>query len=919
MSDTSDGRSTLQSFERAARREGHNLSRWPELLWQQLHNRLQWEAEPLPEVLAPELTRRTSPDSGPWLRTALPFGESPAAERILGSQSDNVFACAVSPDGSFIVSGNADGSVKIWDTSTGEERATLTGHRDGVMGCAIGPDGSLIVSASLDGTLKVWEVAGGTERMTLAGHDGPVRGCAVSPDGSFAVSASEDRTLKVWDLTSGSERTTLRGHDDEVRTCAVSPDGSFVVSGSNDATLKIWDTANWEEQRTLKGDPHHEWEGHYSWVLGCAVSPDGSFIVSVSRDATVKVWSVAGGHMYATLAGHGDMLLTCAVSPDGSFLVSGGADKTLKVWDAPPEPLADFHPSSRDWRERTTLLGHAFWVTASAIAPDASFIVSAGSPGGLRIWDVSRARGVPTRGRHLQMVTGSTVSPGGDLIVTASDDHTLKLWDGDTGAERATLVGHTEPVLGCSMDGEGTIASAGADGTVRLWDAATGNEVATLSGHTDPVWDCDISPDGSVVVSAGQDRTLKVWDPAEKTERATLRGHLDTVSGCAVSPDGSFVVSASWDGTLMTWDAFTAARRGFLRGHADKVWRCAVSPDAGFIVSVSADGTARIWDAASGRERLAFGRHAAPVRGCAVSPDGLLVATADEGGVLKVWDADTGAERATIPALGTMAAVAFHPASPRLVCGDLGDNLYLIDLVGVEYGSILSPRVAPRRGKRERATLVDRAREPASAAEGYVAGCLRPAFEELEEERTWDSDPSFRDVLDPLNRQDHETAAREAEKLVGRFPDLHLGYAWWASALLPLGELEQAREVLLEGLQRSRKKYTLCTKLGELEWKAGDLAEAVYWWVQAVLAQESLERYGGDVGSYLHLHYVAVGVEAGYEAMAFLRRVDAIQYGQIRLDEGVAASLRGLASRNGTPEIREVLAILRTRYLDKGA
>jgi hypothetical protein len=78
-----------------------------------------------------------------------------------------------------------------------------------VFNCAVSPDGTWIVSASKDGTLRIWDVATGTKRATLAGLTGGAWDCAVSPDGTSVVSASHDGTLRIWDAATGAERAVL--------------------------------------------------------------------------------------------------------------------------------------------------------------------------------------------------------------------------------------------------------------------------------------------------------------------------------------------------------------------------------------------------------------------------------------------------------------------------------------------------------------------------------------------------------------------------------------------------------------------------------------------------------------------------------------------------------------------------------------
>jgi hypothetical protein len=310
----------------------------------------------------------------------------------------NVYGCAISRDGSLIVSAGQDKTLKLWDAALGDELRTLEGHAGSVSACAVSADGSFIVSAGRDKTLKLWDTATGRERATLTGHVGLVSACAVSPDGSFVVSASEDNTLKLWDTRSGDERATLGGHGGDVSDCAVSGDGSVVVSASQDTTVKLWDARRADELRTFRG--------HTAWVRGCDVSADGSLIASAGDDATVRLWDVdSGGERASLISGSG--VTACAVSPDGSLVVSGGADGEVTIWDV------------RRGVELRTLRGHSGAVNACVFSGD------------------------------------------GALVVSAGRDGTVRLWDAETGTERATITGHAGNVFEYEAGWTGNGATGG--------------------------------------------------------------------------------------------------------------------------------------------------------------------------------------------------------------------------------------------------------------------------------------------------------------------------------------------------------------------------------------------------------------------------------------------------------------------------
>jgi WD40 repeat protein len=165
----------------------------------------------------------------------------------------------------------------------------LTGHENGVTACAVSPDGRYVISASADSTVKIWSLLSGLELATLRGDGLPVRGCAVTPGGTLLFTVGDGRALRTWDLRTGRElrEEPRRG----ARTCAVSPDGSFVVS-DDEKTLVLWDLGS-GGTRILAG--------HADEINDCAVSPDGAFVLSASSDRTLKLWDARTGRTVATL------------------------------------------------------------------------------------------------------------------------------------------------------------------------------------------------------------------------------------------------------------------------------------------------------------------------------------------------------------------------------------------------------------------------------------------------------------------------------------------------------------------------------------------------------------------------------------------------------------------------------------------
>ena len=264
--------------------------------------------------------------SGLWLRPIHPSMAKPDGPLLFTLEGHKrvVNAVAIFPDGKRMVSGSADGTLKIWDLGTRAELATLTGGTHMVTAVAVHPDGRRLVSASDYQTLKMREVEAGAELAIFKGHTSVVTAVAVLPDGHWLVSASADKTLKVWEVETGAELATLTGHTAGVTAVAVLPDGRRLVSASADKTLKVWDVEMGAELVTLTG--------HTDEVKVVVVVPNGYELISASADKVLKVWKVEARAKPAILKGHTQAVTAVAVHPDGRRLVSASADKVLKVW-----------------------------------------------------------------------------------------------------------------------------------------------------------------------------------------------------------------------------------------------------------------------------------------------------------------------------------------------------------------------------------------------------------------------------------------------------------------------------------------------------------------------------------------------------------------------------------------------------------
>src|SRR5262249_31538872 len=157
-----------------------------------------------------------------------------------------------------------------------------------------------------------------------------------------------------------------------------------------------------------------------------AWSPDGTRLASSGDDGNVCLWEASDGTLLGKLQGHSGRVMSVDWSPDGTRLASAGEGKDggeLFVWDMENQKASPYGELVQ------TLKGHPDSVFTLAWSPTGEVLVSGGSDGTIRWWEVSSGDCLRTCEGHEGGVRSLRVSPDGRLLASSGNDNTIRVWD----------------------------------------------------------------------------------------------------------------------------------------------------------------------------------------------------------------------------------------------------------------------------------------------------------------------------------------------------------------------------------------------------------------------------------------------------------------------------------------------------------
>ena len=579
--------------------------------------------------------------------------------RRWNAHSGTVCDIDFSDDGRRVVSSGEDGAIRLWDLERSEPARTFLGHGGNIFAVRFLPGDERLLSCGHDRTLRIWNVASGLEESCSPPQPTWLRGIALCADPRFAVVSGGDPKLRKWDVQANVLAAEFVGHTDGAICVAASTDLPIAASGGRDAAIRIWDLQTDKALATLTG--------HANTVHGLDFSADGQRLLSASYDGTIRLWDVAAGQELERFDGHTDRALSVDFSADGQYALSAGVDRTIRLWrlpelDAAAEP-AEGAPAAA---EPIVLNVSAPDLAATKVLADVDWTKS--EP---QILDETEARirGVDEHGFYYRSLRTGTwawnvqTSPSLDfaceLVGRVADGGPDDAWMMQVGTLSGAADAHRGIAVAVTAGGSCRVGRSVFDQSPTAWlESREIPNDAILPGAEFNV--LRVLVRGGLLeiyingVAIGEPiRLAEKILPARVSigiqarngparvdlSRITLWDGDQLTPGGMAQPPG-VVARIALDGTQPPGLIHTFS------GHTAEVHAVAFSADGRLALSGGRDKSVRLWDLETAEELTRFVGHTEELLSVAFAPDGEHALSAGVDQVVRVWRLSDGQQTA---------------------------------------------------------------------------------------------------------------------------------------------------------------------------------------------------------------------------------------------------------------------------------
>jgi len=279
--------------------------------------------------------------------------------------------------------------------------------------------------------------------VALVPAGGPVVDVPLSHDGQRLVTVVDKGPAILWQVATGRRIASLGRARTQV---SFSPDDRSIITADR-RDVRVFRARDGRRLTTISLPMH---------VEVATFTPRGDRVV-VAAGRIVRTFLPTGGRPLVTVD-HGATVKSVAVTPDEHTLVTAGHNHVVRVWAL-----------NEGGRPLPALRAHRTDVTSLALAPNRPVLISTGTGGSSRLWDLHTSQPLSELSGHTNHVTGAAFDRKGAHVVTWSKDGTARVWNVDDGKAIAVLAAGRSAVTNAAFGPRGLVLTTGADGRVRLW------------------------------------------------------------------------------------------------------------------------------------------------------------------------------------------------------------------------------------------------------------------------------------------------------------------------------------------------------------------------------------------------------------------------------------------------------------------
>ncbi|KAJ3933322.1 MAG: WD40-repeat-containing domain protein [Lentinula lateritia] len=495
------------------------------------------------------------------------FPSNPATERGISTK------LSASKDRIVYASGK---TIVIRDLKNPKSSISYNGHIQNATIARISPSGYYCASGDAGGTVRVWDTVG--EDHALKGEYKVISGRIndLEWDGEskriIAVGDGKEKFGHAFMMDTGTSTGVISGHFKAVNAVSIRHQRPFrAVTGGDDAGIIFHQGVPYKYDKSIKT--------HTKFVQDVRYAPSGDIFASVGSDFKIFLYDGKNGDTLdeVTDSPHKGSIMACTWSPDSKSLVTSSADCTVKLWDV------ETRKSITTW---TVGNGVSFQQVGNTWSGE-SDVVSLSLSGDLNVFDI-RTGDKPSRiiqGPQKPITTIAPVPALPDTFLAGTADGRVLSYSKSTG-ESSHLQGVNHSTLVTSLASSpvgGSAFSAGFDDCVReIGSDGTGFTPASFSLSSQPK-SLAVGDDASVFVAEIKNSievirsNQKIFDlPTKYTPSAiAVKGSLVAIGG-----EDSKVHLYQWDGKSLEDDAVP-----ILQGNKAVVSALAFSPDGNLLAS----------------------------------------------------------------------------------------------------------------------------------------------------------------------------------------------------------------------------------------------------------------------------------------------------------------------------------------------